>query len=127
MTWFNQAPPRLGNQFANDTTLKRFLDRTIPAQFRADFDAQLMHAGELAGGELYEMQLADRENEPTLTQWNAWGERIDHIELTPLWKRAATLSAELGLVATAYEKKYGEYARVLQFALAYLIGPSTDV
>ena len=54
---------------------------------------------ELAGGELYRMQLADRLNEPVLTQWSAWGERIDQIEVSPLWKRAEQIAAERGIVA----------------------------
>ena len=60
--------------------------------------------GELAGGELYRQQLADRENEPRLTQWDAWGNRIDRIEVTPLWRKAERIAAEHGLVATAYER-----------------------
>ncbi len=71
--------------------------------------------------------MADRLTEPRLTQWNAWGERIDHIALTPLWQRAKALAVEYGLVATAYEARYGRYTRPYQFALAYLFHPSTDV
>jgi alkylation response protein AidB-like acyl-CoA dehydrogenase len=33
---------------------------------------------------------------------------------------------EHGLVATAYERRYGAYSRLYQFALAYLFMPSTD-
>jgi alkylation response protein AidB-like acyl-CoA dehydrogenase len=76
---------------------------------------------------LYEMQLADRLNEPVLTQWDAWGNRIDQIEVTPLWQRAEKIAAEMGVVAAAYEEKYGRFARPYQFALAYLFHPSTDV
>jgi alkylation response protein AidB-like acyl-CoA dehydrogenase len=83
--------------------------------------------GELAGGELYAMQLADRLNEPVLTQWDAWGERIDRVEVTPLWRRAEGLAAQHGLVAAAYEGAYGRFSRPYQFALAYLFHPSTDV
>jgi alkylation response protein AidB-like acyl-CoA dehydrogenase len=83
--------------------------------------------GELAGGELHRLQLADRRNEPTLTQWDPWGERIDQLEVSPLWGRAARLAAEYGLVALPYERPYGAASRLLQFALAYLFHPSTDV
>jgi alkylation response protein AidB-like acyl-CoA dehydrogenase len=83
--------------------------------------------GELAGGELYQLQLADRLNEPSLTQWDAWGNRIDRIELTPLWLRAERIAVEHGLVALAYEQKHGSFSRVHQCALAYLFTPSTDI
>ena len=36
----------------------------------------------------------DRLNEPTLMQWDAWGNRIDRIEVTPLWQRAAQIAAQ---------------------------------
>ncbi|MCS6857638.1 MAG: acyl-CoA dehydrogenase family protein, partial [Sandaracinaceae bacterium] len=76
---------------------------------------------------LYAMQLEDRLREPTLTQWSAWGERIDRIEVTPLWKRCAEIAPRYGLVAAAYEARFGEWARLHQFALNYLFGPSSDV
>jgi alkylation response protein AidB-like acyl-CoA dehydrogenase len=62
-----------------------------------------------------------------LTQWDAWGNRIDQIEVTPLWQRAEKIAAEMGVVAAAYEGKYGRFDRSYQFALAYLFHPSTDV
>jgi alkylation response protein AidB-like acyl-CoA dehydrogenase len=83
--------------------------------------------GELAGRVLYRMQLDDRLNEPVLTQWDAWGNRIDRIEHTALWKRAEQIAAEKGLVATAYERNHGRHSRIHQFALVYLFTPSTDV
>src|SRR5687767_5177661 len=83
--------------------------------------------GRLAGDELYQLQLADRLNEPKLTQWDAWGNRVDNIELTPLWRVAERVAAEHGLVATAYERKHGSLSRVHQCALAYLFTPSTDI
>jgi alkylation response protein AidB-like acyl-CoA dehydrogenase len=73
------------------------------------------------------LQLADRLNEPRLTQWDAWGNRIDQIELTPLWRVAERIAVEHGVVAVAYEQKHGRLSRVHQSALAYLFTPSTDI
>ncbi len=106
----------------------RTLPRVLPADVLRDIEGGLFsEMGRLAGGELYEMQLADRLNEPTLTQWDAWGNRIDKIELTPLWRVAERIAAEHGVVATAYEQKHGSLSRVHQCALAYLFTPSTDI
>jgi alkylation response protein AidB-like acyl-CoA dehydrogenase len=124
---FVQQPPQLGNQYEDDFALRSYLARTLPADMLAEVAIGLKHMGERAGGELYRLQLAERENEPTLTQWDAWGNRIDRIEVTQLWKRAERLAAEQGLVATAYERKHGAFSRVHQFALAYLFTPSTDL
>ncbi len=44
--------------------------------------------GEMAGGPLYAFQLADRHNEPVHTPWDAWGNRVDRIEVSPLWRAA---------------------------------------
>jgi alkylation response protein AidB-like acyl-CoA dehydrogenase len=124
---FNQPPPALGNQYDEDRALLRYLERTLPADVRAAIEPELRAMGELAGGELYRMQLDDRVNEPVLTTWGAWGDRVDHIEVSPLWKRAERIAAEQGVVATAYERKHGAFSRVHQFALVHLFGPSTDV
>ena len=34
--------------------------------------------------------------EPKLTQWDPWGNRVDQIEHTPLWKSAERLASEKG-------------------------------
>ncbi|MEZ4539546.1 MAG: acyl-CoA dehydrogenase family protein [Chloroflexota bacterium] len=124
---FNQPAPQLGNQYDADRVLRSYLRRTLPPDMLAAVEPSLREMGELAGGELYDLQLADRLNEPALTQWDAWGERVDRIEVTAVWQRAERLAAEFGLVAAAYEGGYGRFARPYQFALAYLFHPSTDV
>src|SRR5689334_7158440 len=127
MAQFKQDPPALKNQYDDDRVLRSYLSRVLPPDVLADIDESLSEMGRLAGGELYELQLADRLNEPTLTQWDAWGNRIDKIEVTPLWQRAERIAAEHGVVATAYELRHGSLSRVHQCALAYLFTPSTDI
>jgi acyl-CoA dehydrogenase len=124
---FNQAPPALGNQYDEDRVLRSYLRRVLPEAVHRAIEPSLVELGRLAGGELYALQVADRLNEPTLTQWDAWGQRVDRIEITRLWRRAERLAAEFGVVAAAYEPTYGRFARPYQFALAYLFHPSTDV
>jgi acyl-CoA dehydrogenase len=127
MAEFKQAPPALKNQYDDDRVLRSYLSRVLPPEVLTDIEESLSEMGRLAGGELYELQLADRLNEPTLTHWDAWGNRIDKIELTRLWQRAERVAAEHGVVATAYEQKHGSLSRVHQCALAYLFTPSTDI
>ncbi|WP_026369769.1 acyl-CoA dehydrogenase family protein [Kallotenue papyrolyticum] len=127
MHLFQQAAPELGNQYHEDRVLRAYLQRHLPPDLLRAWEPALTAMGALAGGELYRLQQADRLNEPRLTQWDAWGARIDHIELTPLWRVAERLAAEYGLVATAYDQSLGPWARPLQFALAYLFHPSTDI
>ncbi len=122
-----QEPPTLGNQYHDDRVLRSYLARVLPGEMLREIEESLAEMGRLAGADLYELQLVDRLNEPTLTQWDAWGSRIDRIELTPLWRLAERLAAEHGVVATAYEQKHGSFSRVHQCALAYLFTPSTDI
>lgn len=124
---FHQTPPTLGNQYEDDRVLRSFLSRTLPPAVLREIEPSLFEMGRLAGTDLYQMQLADRLNEPVLTSWDAWGNRIDRIELTPLWRVAEAIAAEHGVVATAYERKHGSFSRVHQCALAYLFTPSTDI
>jgi alkylation response protein AidB-like acyl-CoA dehydrogenase len=124
---FHQPPPTLGNQYEDDRVLRSYLKRTLPLEMLSEIEPSLQEMGRLSGNDLYRMQLADRLNEPVLTGWDAWGNRIDHIELTPLWRVAERIAAEHGVVATAYERRHGSFSRVHQCALAYLFTPSTDI
>lgn len=124
---FFQDPPRLGNQYDDDALLQSYLARTLPEDLRRSLTDEFRELGDLGGNHFYQFQLRDRLNEPELTQWDAWGHRIDHIEVSPLWKEAEALAARRGLVATAYEQKSAELSRVHQFVLNYLVQPSLDV
>jgi len=124
---FHQSPPTLGNQYDDDRVLRSYLARVLPENVLREIEPSLRELGRLAGGALYQMQLADRLNEPTLTHWDAWGNRIDHVEVTPLWREAERIALEYGLVATAYEQQHGSWSRVHQCALAYIFTPSTDI
>lgn len=123
---FIQSPPQLGNQFQDDWWLRAWLDAELPAALLQAERPLLDEIGQRAGGEWYALQQADRLNEPRLTQWDPWGERIDRIELTPLWQQAKAWAAEYGLVAAGYDADLAEYARTIQFARAWLFIPSTD-
>ena len=124
---FFQDPPALDNQYRSDRVLRSYLARTLPPDLLRAIEPALDDMGALAAGPLYQLQLADRLNEPVLTQWDAWGKRVDRIEVSPLWRRAAGIAAERGLIAIAYERAHGALSRVHQMALAYLFDPSTDV
>ena len=84
---FFQQPPRLGNQFDDDAMLVSWVARFCP-----EIAAELRALGDVAV-EYHAKQLADRRNEPVLTQWDAWGQRIDRIEVSPLWREAQALAA----------------------------------
>jgi len=124
---FVQEPPELHNQYDRDRVLQSYVRRQFPESIRKTIEPELVDLGEKAGGELYELQQQDLRNEPTLTRWGPWGDRVDQIEVTNVWKRAEKLAAERGIVATAYEQEHGARSRIHQMLLAYLFIPSTDM
>src|SRR3569623_641016 len=123
---FFQEPPRLGNQFDDDPMLGSWIARHIPEAQVGEVTTELHELGTLAA-ELYPKQLADRLNEPRLTQWDPWGNRIDQIEVSPLWQEAQVLAARHGMVAAGYEARLGNAARTHQFAIVHVLGPSLDI
>jgi acyl-CoA dehydrogenase len=126
-TVFVQEPPRLANTYTSDPLLKPYLEWKLGADLLAAIEPEFLELGELAAGPLLELQRLDRCNEPKLTQWDAWGRRLDRIELTALWREAERLAVRLGLTAIPYERHEGPWSRTRQLALAYLFHPTTDV
>jgi alkylation response protein AidB-like acyl-CoA dehydrogenase len=123
---FRQAPPTLGNQYDSDPLLREYLERALPPDLLKRFEGEYSELGALSGGELFQLSLADLGNEPVHTVWDAWGNRIDHVEVTEVWKRAQVLCAEHGLVAAGYDSELGPYGRVHQHVLNYLAQASLD-
>jgi acyl-CoA dehydrogenase len=126
-TGFFQDPPRLRDEWQDDTALQALLGRILPEDVRRDVTPSLAEMGQLAANEMYELHTAmdTPANEPRLVAFDAWGNRVDRIETAPPWQRLAAISAEKGVVATGYERAHGEWSRVHQFALAYLYSPSS--
>ena len=121
---FFQEPPRLGNQYDDDPLLPSWIARHVGAIDPIVDELRLL--GDVAV-EYHGKQLRDRLNEPVLTQWDAWGQRIDRIDVSPLWVEAQALAAHHGMVAAAYEPRLGAHARTHQFAIVHVLGPSLDV
>jgi alkylation response protein AidB-like acyl-CoA dehydrogenase len=124
---FVQDAPRPRDAWAQDWLLRSYLTHRLPATAVARLTPQLRELAALAAGPLWDAQLADRLSEPELVHWDAWGNRVDRITLTPVWQHAERLATRHGLVALAYEREYGAWSRVAQFALVYLLHPVTDV
>ena len=126
-TGFFQDGPRLHDEWADDLVLQRHLERVLPADVLADITPSLAEMGQLAAGELFALsrEMDRRENEPRLKPFDAWGRRVDDVEVAPQWERIGRYAATHGVVATGYERAHGEHSRLHQFALAYLYGPSS--
>lgn len=123
---FIQPAPELPHPYRADSVLRAYLRRALPMDVRAEIEPSLAEMGTIAL-RLYSLSLEDRLNEPRHVPFDAWGNRVDQIQVTPLWKEAERIAAEKGLVATAYERRHGALSRVHQFALVHLFNPSSDI
>ena len=54
--------------------------------------------------------------EPTLTQYNQFGQRVDTLRTSEGWRALKRVSAVEGLVAEGFERKHEEFSRVTSFA-----------
>ena len=58
---------------------------------------------------------------------NAWGVREPDLVTSDAWKEQKKISAEEGLVAIAYERKFGPYDRVFQTAKLMIYAPASGL
>jgi acyl-CoA dehydrogenase len=114
---FVQEAPQLAHPYRNDRLLGELLDRVLPADRRAAIEADLDALGDYALMAYARRQLTPRQV-PVLTQWDAWGHRVDRIELTPAWKEGAAITAHHAVLAAGHTDS--PYARLEQFARVYL-------
>jgi hypothetical protein len=64
---------------------------------------------------------------PQLEQYNAWGQRVDRLVLTPAWDKLKRIAAQEGLISIGYERAHGPWSRVHQIAKLYLFSPSAGL
>jgi alkylation response protein AidB-like acyl-CoA dehydrogenase len=124
---FVQAEPRPWHGFRDDWLVRSFVRHRLPPAVAEAVEPELADLAALAAGPLWDFQRADRRNEPLLTRFDAWGNRVDHIELSPLWREAERLAVQFGLTAHPRERQHGSWSRVHQFLLVHLFHPVTDV
>jgi alkylation response protein AidB-like acyl-CoA dehydrogenase len=124
---FIQPIPQLSNEFLTDTLLQDYLSTYLPKEMLTEITPDLIQFGERAAGE-FRVWARDAEvNKPQLTQFDAFGNRVDEIKVADGWLKLERVAAEDGLVAIGFERKYGEYSRLYQFTKLYLYAASSAV
>ena len=123
---FYQSGPRLGNQFDDDALLREFVKAELPQEFHGRAEAELRRLGARAVGDLWAMAEDAEREAPVHIPYDAWGQRVDEIRTSSAWGQLADAAAEEGIVATGYERSYGSYSRLVQFAKLYLYHPSSS-
>jgi alkylation response protein AidB-like acyl-CoA dehydrogenase len=114
---FLQDPPQLPHPYRSDRTLLALLDRALPAGRRAALDADLDALGDYAQM-AWQRAATSTRRKPVLTPWDAWGQRVDRIELTPAWQEGAALTTRHAVLAAGHADS--EHARLEEFVRVYL-------
>ncbi len=122
---FFQDGPKLENTFTNDLILKNYLQKKLPASYQEKIFEHLKRVGDLAAGPWNQWATQAMQQPPVLVAYDAWGKRIDRIQVSDAWSQLEKAAAIEGIVATAYERQYQEFSRVYQMALLYLYSPSS--
>lgn len=122
---FFQDPPRLGNQFLEDSALRRVLQRKLSREAAAAITPDLERFGQRVIEDVARWGDDANAVEPALVQFDPWGRRIDRIDVARGWLELDRISAEEGLVAIGYERAHGPASRLHQFAKLYLFGPAS--
>lgn len=126
-TNFIQSPPTLTNEYQSDKFLQDYLSTYLPEEILLEITPDMMQFGERTAGE-FRVWARDAEiNKPQLTQFDAFGNRVDEIKVTDGWLKLERVAAEDGLVAIGFERKYGEHSRLYQFAKLYLYAASSAI
>lgn len=122
---FYQDAPELQNTFHGDPLLKSFLRSLLPKEMQPHVEKHLDHLGQRACTDLFQLSQQAEVEPPKHIPYSPWGQRIDELKVSDAWKKLEVAAAEEGIVATAYERKFGSYSRVYQMALLYLYHPSS--
>jgi acyl-CoA dehydrogenase len=124
---FTQSAPALANQYLDDRLLTSLLRRLLPLDMLREIEQELTEFGERVASEFHPAQLQEHGFEPELIPFDAFGNRIDRVTLSPFWQKAGAIAARAGLIAAGYDTRYKQHARLHQFALAYLFHPSSEL
>ncbi|KAF7371124.1 Acyl-CoA dehydrogenase NM domain-like protein [Mycena sanguinolenta] len=111
---FHQPPPPNEHPCWEDPVLPSVLKRILPESVLQAIEPDLTRLGH----DLINIvrPLAAQVRLPTITHYNAWGERIDLLQTSEGWRTLKNLAVKEGYISNAYERKYHEYSRVYMFA-----------
>jgi alkylation response protein AidB-like acyl-CoA dehydrogenase len=123
MPEFLQAPPTSRNRFRTDPALRFGLERHLPADMFAAIAPVFDNFAERCVREI--AVLADRAelHPPRHVPFDAWGRRIDRIDMEAAFDGLVRIGQEEGLVSLAHDSATGPHGRVIQAGLINLFDP----
>jgi putative acyl-CoA dehydrogenase len=125
MSEFYQSAPTLGNQYTEDPALRGYLAWKLPAAVLASIEPSLARLGARTMVDILAAGDDAEAHPPRHVPYDAWGRRVDRIEVADGWRTLDRIAAEEGLIAIGYERAHGPWSRLDQFARLYLYAPSS--
>ncbi|WP_433199300.1 acyl-CoA dehydrogenase family protein [Dactylosporangium sp. CS-047395] len=129
MTRFVQTGPSLRDPYTADPQLRGWLDRLLGEDGHAAAEQRLSDLSAEVLGPLRAAHHDAETHPPTLTRFDAWGERIERVDTSAGWQAQRAAAARHGVVALPYlaeaRATWGAGARVVQQALLHLWGPES--
>ncbi|SKB42202.1 acyl-CoA dehydrogenase family protein [Luteibacter sp. 22Crub2.1] len=120
---FVQHAPQLAHPFQHDRVLQAWLAQRLPAERAAAVRPDLDALGEYAVM-AWERRNRTPRTEPVLTSWDAWGNRVDRIALTPAWEEGPGITTRHAVLASGHEAS--PWARVEEFFRVYIYHVSSE-
>ncbi|NWI04525.1 ACD11 dehydrogenase, partial [Tichodroma muraria] len=117
--------PETGNQYLEDTLLRSYLKTHLPPKVLEEVHQDLERFGYCLLTKIRPLSWECELNPPVFQQYDAWGQRVDHIHTCSAWRRMKEISAEEGLIAEAYERRYSNWSRLYQAVKLYLFSSSS--
>jgi acyl-CoA dehydrogenase len=122
----SQKAPSLGNIFLDELGFRLTLKRHLGEEVYAECAPQLAKMGELSSTNLHIIDTSHRTDLPRHIPFDAWGHRVDRIEVNAAWQHFAQVATRWGLVSLPYDKPYGCLSRIFQMGLVYQFSPSSQ-
>ncbi|KAF9208662.1 hypothetical protein BGZ49_008040 [Haplosporangium sp. Z 27] len=113
---FKQDVPDIQNTFLEDPVMVSVLERYLPGDVLQEITPDLIQICEWANSEGVALTTRMEEDQPRLRQYDSWCRRVDELLVTEAWTKQKEIAAREGVVAIAYERKYGQYSRIYQMA-----------
>ncbi|NXW58574.1 ACD11 dehydrogenase, partial [Eurystomus gularis] len=115
-----QEQPETGNQYLEDPLLRSYLKTHLPPKVLEEMHQDLERFGNRLLTQIKPLGWECEKNPPVFRQYDAWGQRVDHIITSSAWRRMKEIAAEEGLIAEAYERRYSNWSRLHQAVKLYL-------
>jgi len=127
----SQEPPRLGNQFLEDSALRDYIGlyfakMKLSTEAISEIITTLSRLG--AKADEYNKYALDAErNIPQLQLFDAYGKKVNVIHTSEGWKKLREISIQERMISDNYEKKFGVASRFVQVLKMYLFHASSGM